>query len=178
VRLRAFVWTLLAVAHLVVVVGGASNTLPQRSSGMPGETLRSYARVSGADSEYGFFAPAVGAEQRARFVLMDADGFTWSDSLDEAKNPEARLRLMNIVEHPFMSGAAAELPAWREQLVKSWAANMFSRHPRAVSLTVIVEAYAVPTMAEFRAGQTPNWMTVYVAQLQRAPSLAHERAQP
>lgn len=177
-RYRACLWTLLGVAHLVVVVCGACACLPERSSAPLAHMFRSYARLSGADSDYGFFAPAVGEAQRANFLLQDARGSTWSDSIDQAKSPEARLRLINIVEHPFMSGAAEELPVWRQQLLKSWAAKMFSRHPRAVSLTVVVEAYDVPTMAECRAGQAPSWNVVYEAQVQRDSCAAQERIEP
>jgi hypothetical protein len=140
--------------------------------------LRWYAQLSGADSEYGFFAPEVGSEQRASFLLQDEDGLKWSDAIDQANSSEARLRLINIVESPFMTGTAAEWPAWRRQLVKSWAATMFSRHPRAVSLTVIVEAYDVPTMAEYRAAQRPSWKLVYEARIQRDSPAAQERTEP
>jgi hypothetical protein len=92
--------------------------------------------------------------------------------MDQANSPEVRLRLMSIIDYPFTSGAAAELPAWRQQLVKSWAATMFSRHPRAVSLTVMVEAYDIPTMAQFRAGLRPRWIVVYEAQVCRAADVA------
>lgn len=177
-RFRACLWTLLGAAHLIVVVCGAGGCLPERSNAPLAHLLRSYARLSGADSEYGFFAPEVGAEQRARFLLQDEDGATWSDAIDQANSPEARLRLLNIVEHPFMSGAAQELPAWRQQLVKSWAAALFSRHPRAVSLTVVVEAYDVPTMAEYRAGQAPSWKLVYEARVLRDWAAAQERTKP
>jgi hypothetical protein len=176
-RFRNCLWTLLGAAHLIVVVCGASGCLPERKSGPLAHLLRWYARLSGADSEYGFYAPDVGAESRARFILQDENGSTWTDALNQATSPEARLRLVSIVD-PFTGGAAQELPAWRRQLVKSWAARMFSRHPRAVSLTLIVENYAVPTMAQIRAGQRPSWMAVYQARIQRESANAEERTEP
>ena len=101
---------------------------------------------SGADSSYGFFAPAVGAPHQARFLLKDDSGSTWWDTFDQAGNSEARLRLTGIVDGAFMSGDVDEFPQWRKRLVSSWAATMFTRHPSAVSLTVTVEAYVVPSM--------------------------------
>jgi hypothetical protein len=177
-RFRNCLWTLLAAAHLVVVVCGANGCLPGRTGAPLAYLLRWYAQLSGADSQYGFFAPEVGSEQRARFLLQDDEGCAWSETIDQAHSPEARLRLINIVESPFMSGTAAELPEWRQELVKSWAATMFSRHPRAVSLTIVVEAYDVPTMAEFRAGQAPSWKVVYEARVQRGSRAANERTEP
>lgn len=171
-------WGLLGAAHLAVVVCGASGLLPERTGGPLVYPIQWYAKMSGAECRYGFFAPEVGSEQRATFLLQDDQGSTWSDTIDQATGSEARLRLISIVDNSFMSGAAEELPAWRQQLVKSWAANMFSRHPRAVSLTVFVEAYDVPTMADFRASQRPSWKVVYEARVQRNSLAAQERSAP
>jgi hypothetical protein len=157
----------LAAGHLVTVIGGACDCLPDRSLGPAAEIFQWYATMSGADSNYGFFAPQVGALHRARFLLQDDEGSTWSDVFDQSNSPEARLRLTGIVDSAFMSGEADESPEWRKVIVRSWAATMLTRHPTAVSLTVIVEAYDVPSMADYRAGSRPSWQVVYQAQVQR-----------
>lgn len=169
-RSRHCVCVLLAAAHLVVVICGAGDWLPDRSGGPPAWLVEWYATMSGAGSGYGFFAPAVGARYRARFVLRDVRGSTWTDTFDQSNSPEARLRLAGSADRAFASGEAEQSAARRERLVKSWAAVMFSRHPGAASLTVIVEAYDVPTMAQYRSGQRPSWQVEYEAHVQRDSS--------
>jgi hypothetical protein len=156
---------LMAVAHLSAVVCGASHFAP--SATPAGRAYRWYAEISGAGNSYAFFAPRVGARHRARFILQDQHGATWADALDETGNPEARLRLTGLVEDPFMSGRVTERPEMRERLISSWAATMFTRHPAAASVTIEVEAYDIPGIAEYRAGAPPRWVKVYQARVQR-----------
>jgi hypothetical protein len=199
-RFRSCLWSLLAAAHLLVVVCGACDCLPdapdRRCStpcppGIPAASSapahrsgswaplahvpRSYARLSGADSQFGFYAPAVGSRYRARFILHDDCEATWCDSFEETNCPEARLRLGGIVESGFANGAPEQMPELRQRLVKSWAAAMFSRHPSAVALTAVVEVYDLPTMAEYRGGLRPHWAVVYQAQVQRDSPAVPER---
>jgi hypothetical protein len=156
---------LMAVAHVSAVIFGASSCTP--SATPAGKAYRWYAEISGAASNYGFFAPSVGARHRARFVLQDQQGANWADALDETASPEARLRLTGLVEDPFMSGRAAEHPEMRDRLIRSWAATMFTRHPAATSVTIEVEAYDIPRIADYRAGSRPTWVKVYQARVQR-----------
>ena len=172
---RGDVWLALAVGHLGVVILGASCLTPDVESGGFGSILRWYAAMSGADSSYGFFAPAVGSPHRSRFVLRDNDNSTWTDTFDRARNSEARLRLTGIVDDAFMSGATNESPEWRKRLISSWAATMFNRHPSAVSVTVIVDVWCVPDMASYRAGKRPHWEVVYRAEIQRCANGADRR---
>ena len=160
-------WMLLGAAHLAFVICGAAGWWPERSTSAVGKAMEWYGRMSGADSQFGFFAPAVVAQFRSRCILQDERGDTWSDSLEQAKSPEVRLQLEGIIERAFANGAAEESAQRRERLAKSWAAAMFNRHPRAVSLTIIVEAYDVPTMAEYRAGRRPKWEIIYEASVKR-----------
>jgi hypothetical protein len=172
-----WLWMLLAAAHLVMVVVGASGLLPDANSA-PGHSVQWYARMSGADSRFGFYAPAVGSEYRARFVLHDQFGGTWRDVFEEAKSPEARLRQQGIINWGFESAAERDSSEVRQRLVKSWSTTMFKRHPSAVSLSVVIEVYDVPTMSEYRAGSRPSWKTLYQAQVQFDPSAAPERTAP
>ena len=172
---RSYVLLLLAAGHLLTVVCGACYSLPDTKGRAAAQILRWYATMSGASSSYGFFAPAVGSPHRAKFLLTDEKGSEWWDVFDQAGSSEARLRLTGIVDGVFMSGDMDELPQWRKQLVKSWAATMFNRHPSAVSLKVVVEYYDVPTIAEYRAGSRSSWETVYRAQLQRHAPAAQMR---
>lgn len=160
-------WTVLAAVHLALVIAGAGQWLPEQRGGRWVQALRWYATMSGANSQFGFYAPEVGDHCRARFVLQNARGDTWTDSFHERISPEVQLRLVGTAEAAFANGAAREAPARRERLVRSWAAAMFTRHPDAVTLMVVVEAYIVPTRADYRAGSRPTWKCIYQAQVQR-----------
>jgi hypothetical protein len=140
--------------------------------------VRWYACMSGANSHYGFYAPNVGEQYRARFMLYDDQGLAWGDSFDDSNSPEARLRLGGSAASAFANGEAEKTPARRERLVKSWAAAMFTRHPSAVSLTVVVEAHDIPSMAEYRTGLRPSWNPVYEARVQRDSSADQKRIEP
>ncbi len=164
---KRHLWMLMAVLHLALVICGAAHWLPKHSASFLGSAVRCYGRMTGADSQFSFYAPAVGALYRSRFVLENARDASWSASLEQAKSPEAALRLQGIIECAFANGAAEESAPRRERLAKSWAAAMFNRHPRAVSLTIAVEACDVPTMAEYRAGRPPKWEIIYEARLKR-----------
>lgn len=177
-RFRRCVWTLLAAAHLVIVICGACQWLPERRAGPLAQMFRWYATMSGANSQYGFYAPEVGDHCRARFLLHDEADSTWCDSFEQMNSPEARLRLVGTAEAAFANGAAQESPARRERLVKSWAAAMFTRHPGAASLTVVVEVYDVPTRADYQAGSRPSWKVAYQAQVRRDAAVAQERIEP
>src|SRR5262249_44898451 len=113
------------------------------------------------------YAPAVVALYRSRFVLENKRGASWSASLEKAKSPEAALRLQGMIECAFANGAAEESAPRRERLVKSWAATMFNCHPRAASLTIVVEACDAPTLAEYRGGRRAKWEIFYQARLKR-----------
>jgi hypothetical protein len=161
---------LLAAAHLVVVACGAADLLPDRGRQSLVRPLLWYARMTGADNQFSFYAPEVGDSFRTRFTLWDSQGGEWEASFEDTASPEARLRLSGIAFSAFANGAAVEHPEKRVRVVKSWAATMFSRYPRAIELTVVVEAYDIPTMAEYRGGQRPTWKIVYQAQVQRDAS--------
>src|SRR5262249_49107670 len=142
------------------------------------QVVQAYAKLSGADGQYGFYAPEVGAQYRARFILQDNQGNTRCDGLDEATCPEARLRLGGSVECVFANGTAEQVPKLRKRRVKSWAAAMFTRHPGAVTVTVVVEVWNIPTMAEYRDGLRPNWISVYHCQVLRDSLVDPEGAIP
>jgi hypothetical protein len=164
---RYGIWALLAAVHLVIVLCGACTLLPERNTGPSAEIIQWYGTMSGARTQYGFFAPAVGERYRPRFILQDDRGFTWQDSFEGTISPEARLRLEGTADYAFANGDTEKSPESRKRLVKSWAAAMFTRHPSASSLTAIVEAYYIPAMSEYRVGSRPSWRVVYQARLHR-----------
>jgi hypothetical protein len=167
-----------ATGHLVLVACGAAGLLRAlpRTSG-PARAVQWYGAMSGADNDYGFFAPGVGAQLRAVFVLTDAEGRTWEDDFGSGPNQEVRLRLNRVVStFPAEDGEEA----LRRDLLASWAGSMFGRHPEARKVEVRVEAYDVPSMAEYRGLARPQWVLVYAEMFvrDRAANARAERRAP
>lgn len=165
---RRYLWLILAAGHLTAVGLGASSSLPVRSGGPSARMLNWYAIISGADSTFAFYAPNVSTPHRARFRLRDAEGTEWWDRFDATGSREADLRLGGVVDAAFMDEDVQKAHSWRNDLVRSWAAAMLRRHPHAVSVTVIVEVYYVPTVADYRAGVRPSWREIYRAEVLRS----------
>src|SRR5262249_25658279 len=109
----------LAVAHLTLVVCGAASLSPRPRAGLPGAPVRWSRAMSGADNNYGFFAPGVSSQFRAVFTLTGADGRTWKDTLERGANPEADARLGGTVAKMFSLGAAEESPDLQRALAAS-----------------------------------------------------------
>jgi hypothetical protein len=153
---RHLLATLAAACHLGLVVCGASKLVfwGQPSQGSPPRAaLRLYGALSGAENGYAFFAPGIGPQVRVTFTLTDAAGRTWTDTLDRGMTREGALRVGSGV-------ALASEPAYRDDLFRSWAGAMFGRHPDARKVTVRLQEYDPPTMAEYRAGVRPRWETI------------------
>ena len=154
--------TTIAAAHVILVICGAAGFLAgERALGWYGE-------VSGAGNQYGFFAPEVGASYRATFTMTDAKGQTWMDVLNRGDNHEAMLRYDNS----FGDFGSSDLAA-------SWAAMMFGRHAHAQQVTVRLQEYDPPTMADYQAGKRAEWKTFYQATFIRdQETAAEEQASP
>jgi hypothetical protein len=152
---RHLAWTIAAFLHLVLVIcGAASVTLSGRNLALG--ILAQYSEVSGADTQYGFFAPAVASQCRAILTLRDAEGREWSDTI--AADPAAGFgwRTSSAID------AIPRLPEnLRRALAGSWAAVMFGRHPNAVEVVVDAQIELLPTMAEWNAGARPMWESFY-----------------
>lgn len=154
--------SLIAVAHLSLVTCGACQVTPLSPASLGGSATQLYMTLSGADGYYGFFAPTVDAEIRIRFLLRDEDGRESFDTLETGATAEANLRL----------GAVGRLlpaatPERREELLRSLAAAVLTRHPEAVEVTVLIEAFGVvhpeggvdvPSLQQARDGARSEWL--------------------
>ena len=58
--------------HLALVIAGAAH-LTARAHGPVAKGLRFYDALSGAGDSYSFFAPAVGPQLRARFIVSTSN---------------------------------------------------------------------------------------------------------
>src|SRR5262245_50482339 len=93
---RQKTWAVLAAIHLLLVTVGATQLRP-RQPGLLLHAFDLYGALSGANTGYGFFAPQIGSELRARFLIAHADGTTTEDTLQRGVTREAALRIGNIV---------------------------------------------------------------------------------
>lgn len=148
---RKILCTTVAGAHLCLVLISAAGLLIGPGADFLGRAVRWYGLMSGAANRFGFFAE-VGTGCRVTFTLTDADGENWQDSLDPGVNREAEMRF---------NGSIYKINEIGEPLARSWAATMLGRHPHARQVLVQFETYEVPSMAEFRAGQRPQWKVSY-----------------
>jgi hypothetical protein len=112
------------------------------------DALASYGTLSGADSGYAFFAPAVASPPSATFEIVDATGAVVTDGLKPGTSSEADLRAGNIVGRFWVQGD----PALKRSIAASWAGKMFARHPGAVSVVVRVEECEVASIHAYRQG--------------------------
>jgi hypothetical protein len=159
-----------ACCHIALVALGTAGISLLPGPNIPGETLRLYSHVSGADNNYGFFAPGVGPEQRVTFTMTDKNGRQWQDDLSIGKTHEANLRLGSV------SNLLVEVEDdTAELMIQSMAAKMFDLHPQAVSVKVHVDTFAItknvadesrpaedfPSMKEYRLGRKPRWIPLY-----------------
>lgn len=153
--------TALAGIHLALVVCGAASWSLLPDTTWVGQALHAGRSLTGSDNGFGFYAPEVGAELRARFTLS-AGQRRWTDTLDPTGNREAQLRLGTVI-------SLVTFPDLREPVIASLAAAMLGRHPSAQQVIVCIEVYDPPTMEEYRAGARPEWQVLYEAVFTRQP---------
>jgi hypothetical protein len=143
-----------ACFHLALVLCGAAKIKLPAS-----RALSTYRAYTGSDNAYGFFAPGVAAEWRGHFDVCGAGGQCIEADLPHG-NAEAAVLLSSI--HGMLAYGV------RDVLAASLAAAEFSRVPEAKVIVVKVQVYAVPTMAQFRAGERARWRTAYAYAFTRA----------
>jgi len=150
----------LAALHLVLVVCGAFDWSLLSQERLPGKVLRVGQAMTGSDTGYGFFAPDVGCDLRARFTLIDAAGRRWTDQLDTGPTLESRLRISNVLN-------LFEEEEWRREAAGSLAGIMLARNPTAVKVIVRIDVFDPPTMEDYRAGERLEWEPMYEATVSR-----------
>src|SRR5690348_2166392 len=137
-------WLLVCAfgCHLVLVAAGAAH-LTSRLSGPVEGGLRFYDALSGAGDSYSFFAPAVGPQLRARFILSTPQGERFEESLGTGKSREVRFRLGNLAGTAYVFSQRTDL---RRAFLGALAASRFGAHSRASRVQVSIEEWEMPTM--------------------------------
>ncbi|MDC0717299.1 hypothetical protein [Nannocystis bainbridge] len=152
-----------AAFHLaLVVLGGLGFCL--WGAGPLGPLLTYYAALTGADSGYGFYAPSVGDPPTLTLTIVDDEGRARLESLAPRITREADIRVEDLIE-VFHNRRIDE--AVRARLAASWAAELFSRHPSARSVTVDMGFHRVPSLVAASRGAPTRWRSVYRARVVR-----------
>jgi hypothetical protein len=159
----------LAIAAAVVQLGFAAAGAMELDFDSAPWVINQYGALSGTDSSYGFFAPEVGTQLRVLFELTCADGTKRTDILTTGASHEADLRIGDMVA--IFWSADEDL---QRGLAASWAGRMLARHPEATRVVVHLDAYELPTMAEYKQGERPDWSPHYQAEFVRRATLGAE----
>ncbi len=159
-----------AIGHMVLVALGMAHIGVLPTTTIPGKALRVYTGVSGADKGYGFFAPGVRHQERAVFLMTDAEGRQWKGDLGLG-NP----RKPTCVWGARRTYCARSTMKRLSISCVPWRPRCFSDIRQAQTIKVQVQAYGIklpgatngvpaidfPTMAEFRSGKQPGGIDLY-----------------
>jgi hypothetical protein len=145
--------------HLALVVAGAAHLTP-RLHGPIGRGLGFYDALSGAGDSYSFFAPTVGPQLRAGFILSTPQGEHIEETLEAGKSREVSLRLGNLAGTIYVVAKRTDL---RRAFLGALAASRLGAHLEANRVQVDIEEWAMPTMAEYRVGARPRWRSLHDA---------------
>lgn len=160
----------LAVAsvHLLIVFIGAADFHPWSRLGRVGRSVEYYGNLSGASSGYGFFAPGVGSQLRARFVANEKQSSIAETSLETGRSHESDIRIGNIVGWFWNDQTDINL---KRSLAASWAGKIFGRYPTADNVVVHLDTYELVSMEEYADGKRSYWKPFYQAKFLRKASL-------
>lgn len=142
----------------------------------PGEHIFTlYQKATGANSGYGFFAPAIGVKTRAVFDVVDEHGVTAKEiPLVPATDREAQIRLGAIFDE--LSEKVDENEELRKPIAASLAATIFGKYKNATQVVLHVQEYWPKTMEQYRQGERPSWQDYYAARFARSTNeLGDER---
>jgi hypothetical protein len=158
----------LALVHCLIVIQGASG-LRVKQWGPLGELITYYGALTGAERGFGFFAPKVSTEARIRFLIDNGQEQQESLLFEEISSSEVNLRINNIASQVWQALDSDDVKM-RRSLSASLAGWVFGRKPNAGRVTIIFEAYHIPTMQEARQGNQKSWKQVYSTTLERNKS--------
>jgi hypothetical protein len=119
--------------------------------------FRTYQNLSGTFRDYAFFAPTVGSDLKAGFLVEDSAGRSRLVNFT-ADNREVAFRYNCIIT------ACMRDVRGRDLFAQSWAALLLSSNPDTSRVTVIVREFSLPPMEAYREGQRPRWETIYLGE--------------
>ena len=144
--LKKNIWLAIAGFQLILVVLGAAS-VDLTDTGRIGRALEYYSSLSGADTGYGFFAPGISGQLRARFELIDSGGTAVPVEMESPHSHESAIRVGNIIDQ-FWEEDESENDRVHRSLVASLAGKILGRHPEAHRVRVVLEKFTPVTMAD------------------------------
>lgn len=154
----------LATLHLILVLAGALDRNLAWNDGSA-KALNSYSALTGADSQYAFFAPGLGSQLRIVPQALTADGETIPLALPTKLGKEGALRYENLVNR-FWGENGKE--AVRRRLSGNLAKRWFAVTPSAARVVVQLDRFDLPSRAKFREGTRAAWLPHYRATFRRS----------
>ncbi|HMB63687.1 MAG TPA: hypothetical protein VKN36_11480 [Eudoraea sp.] len=157
---KGMVWVFLALMHLVLVNLFIWTNFENKETSGIYEYLRIYRDFSGCFRDYSYFAPNVANDTRAGFITKTEQETLHFLSF-RAENEVVNTRYNNVISSGMRN------PEVRELFSRSWATAIFGRDEKIQEVTVFAEAYLVPSIAEYRAGERPFWKVIYVGSFEK-----------
>ena len=127
--------------------------------------VRIYGAFTGATGSYGFFSPDISPELRARFFETTPAGER-EVVLFGPMNHEAALRVGDLLDAQWDVGTSKANMEKNRALAASFAGKVLELRPGASAVTVVVEHYQLPRIAQGHQPEPP-WREMYRAQFQR-----------
>jgi hypothetical protein len=112
------------------------------------KVLATYTNAAGIEAGYGYFAPNIPAGSSLVFEFHDANGKIEYGAPTVATEAGS-LRLQTMLAQ----AASAELPEWREELVKLLANSSRRFHPDAISVRAFFGSLSPPDLSRYKAGK-------------------------
>jgi hypothetical protein len=150
--------------------------VPDEGSALnPGQRLlATYTNAAGIEAGYGYFAPNIPANTSVVFEFHYADGkveygtpVVWTNA--------GSLRLQTLLAQ----AANAELPEWREELVKLLADSSRQLRPGVTSIRAFFGSLSPPDLSQYKAGRREAVFNCqYVYNFNYSKKTATDRAGP
>ena len=120
------------------------------------QVLTTYEHAAGIESGYGFFAPAVPNSYKLVFQITYDDGHIEYE-LPHVNDEAAGLRVSSLLEQI----AAMRYDPLREMILKMLAYASWQEHPTACKIRAVFGFVRIPSLAEFRRGETESYHFMY-----------------
>lgn len=161
-RLKQLLATSLVLAHLLLVAAFLWADFVREPSRPLSAALLLYLNLSGSFRDYTYFAPNVGGDVKAAFLLEDPAGRARLVEFS-SENREVDFRYDCIIHAAMWDEAGRDIHA------QSWAALLLGNEAGAERVTVMVRQLEMPSMESYRRGERPRWETVYAGEFARRP---------
>ena len=115
-----------------------------------------YIELSGANNNYGFFAPSVASQILAEFEIQDSSGKVIKDTLRVSNSAEVSLRVNTML-------IFFRIKEGQDVLCRSWAAMKLSDYENANKVRIYIKELFIPSMISYSRGAKIYWRPIYQA---------------